>query len=35
MEYTIILGFGFLLGVASMTGAAYIARNEEEKRESK
>nr|DAV39071.1 MAG TPA: Glycine rich protein family [Caudoviricetes sp.] len=32
MEYTIILGFGFLLGVASMLGSSYIARNEEEKR---
>jgi len=32
MEYTIILGFGFLLGVASMVGATYIARNEKKKR---
>lgn len=32
MEYTIILGFGFLLGVASMLGAPYIARNEEKKK---
>lgn len=32
MEDIMIFSFGFLIGVASMTGAAYIARNEEEKR---